>query len=206
MKIEGSYLFDFPRDAVWELLLDPHIISKTLPGCEELVTVGENEYRSTLNIQVGPIQGQFEGMVRLSDLIPPESYHLKLSGRGASGFLEGEGDLRLENENGSTRLLYKIEAQLGGRIAAIGQRLLGSSARVITRQALEQLDRQIKVHSQGSQVSNQKVGDPSQTAFATKVAKGVLDDLIPPERRLFVVGAILATGVILFFVFSRTCS
>ncbi len=206
MKIEGSYLFDLPRDAVWELLLDPHIISKTLPGCEELVTVGENEYRSTLNIQVGPIQGQFEGMVRLSDLIPPESYHLKLSGRGASGFLEGEGDLRLENENGSTRLLYKIEAQLGGRIAAIGQRLLGSSARVITRQALEQLDRQIKVHSQGSQVSNQKVGDPSQTAFATKVAKGVLDDLIPPERRLFVVGAILATGVILFFVFSRTCS
>ncbi len=206
MKIEGSYLFDLPRDAVWELLLDPHIISKTLPGCEELVTVGENEYRSTLNIQVGPIQGQFEGMVRLSDLIPPEGYHLKLSGRGASGFLEGEGDLRLENENGSTRLLYKIEAQLGGRIAAIGQRLLGSSARVITRQALEQLDRQIKVHSQGSQVSNQKVGDPSQTAFATKVAKGVLDDLIPPERRLFVVGAILATGVILFFVFSRTCS
>ncbi|MDA2931132.1 carbon monoxide dehydrogenase subunit G [Acidobacteria bacterium AH-259-O06] len=207
MKVEGRHTFDVPRDVLWKALLDPNVISKTLPGCDELIKLGENEYKGTFSIRIGPVQGKFEGKFTLSNLNPPESYHLKLSGKGVSGFLEGEGDIQLEDHNGSTSLHYEISAQVGGRMAGVGQRLMDSSARLITRQGLEQLHQQINAlyQTKDSRDLPQAVGTPPQTQFAANVAKGILADLIPRHRRLMVLGLSLAV-LLLFIIFFRACS
>lgn len=145
ITLEGSYTFNAPPVVVWEAVQDPHVLSQVLPGCERLEQVGENEYEGEINIRIGPVQGSFAGTVRLSNIQPPSSYHLEMEGQGRPGYVKGAGQLQLEaNGDGGTTLRYAGEAQLSGRIASVGQRLMDSSARSITRQGLESLDKQIQ--------------------------------------------------------------
>lgn len=144
MKLAGDYILDAPRELVWRALLDPDVLSKTLPGCEDLREVGENQYEGRLKMKVGPVQGVFEGEVQLNNLDAPNSYDLTIDGKGAPGFMNGNGTLTLTDDPGGTKLTYEIDAQVGGRIASIGQRLVESSAKVITKQGLKGLDKQIQ--------------------------------------------------------------
>jgi len=217
MKIQGEHVFDAPRDAVWEAVLDPDVLTRVLPGCEDFHEVGENEYEGVLKIKVGPVQGKFNGKVRLSDLHPPVSYHLDLDGKGAPGFVNGKGELKLADEGGKTRLHYEVDAKVGGRIASVGQRLLDSTTRVITRQALEGLEKQIAARTSPSAGSESEDGGasvptpapapaaPSQSEFAAEVAKGVVADLIPPERRPLVIGVAAAIVLAIVLLAMRGC-
>ena len=144
MKISGDYTIDAPRELVWQALLDPDVLARTLPGCEELEKVGENKYEGKLKMKIGPVQGVFEGGVELGDLDPLNGYTMKIEGKGPPGFMNGNGNLRLADDEGGTKLSYEIDAQVGGRIASIGQRLVESSAKVITKQGLKGLDKQIQ--------------------------------------------------------------
>lgn len=143
MKIEGQHTFDAPRETVWETVQDPDVLTNVLPGCEDFHPVGDNEFEGLLKIKVGPVQGKFKGTVKLTDLQPPESYKMSIKGKGAPGFVDGQGDLRLEEDGEKTILHYTVDAKVGGRIASVGQRLLDSSSKVITRQALEGLEHQV---------------------------------------------------------------
>ena len=143
MKIQGEHTFDAPRERVWRALLDPEVLTRTLPGCERLERTGENEYRGVLNVQIGPVKGQFQGTLQLADILPLEGYHMKLDGSGPSGFINGQGELRLADAPAGTTLRYDLDAQIGGRIAGLGQRLVESSAKSITRQGLEGLAREL---------------------------------------------------------------
>jgi carbon monoxide dehydrogenase subunit G len=143
MELNGNHQFKAPLTKVWDALLDPTVLSKALPGGDQLVKVGENDYKAAMNVKVGPVQGRFEGQVTLSDINELESYHMKVTGTGAPGFLNGEGTLKLsENEEG-TLLTYSGDVQIGGRIATVGQRLVDSTARSIIRQGLKALDEQL---------------------------------------------------------------
>ena len=113
MKLEGTYTFDAPREVVWQALLDPEVLGRVMPGGEALEKIGENEYKAVLKIRVGPVQGQFEGLVTLLDINPPESYRMQVSGKGGPGFMKGEGQVRLEDQGSSTLLHYSGEAQVG---------------------------------------------------------------------------------------------
>lgn len=145
VTLSGSYEFEAPQEVVWEAVQDPNVLSQVLPGCERLEETGENEYEGEIKIRVGPVQGTFQGTVRLSDIQAPTSYHIDLEGQGRPGYVKGGGDLRLEAEGDEKTVLhYSGEAQLSGRIASVGQRLMDSSARSITRQGLESLERQIQ--------------------------------------------------------------
>ena len=204
MKIEGTYVFDAPRQVVWQALLDANILAKTMPGCEQLEQMSENEYKGILRIRVGPVQGQFEGVVTLSNLEPPLGYHMQVSGQGAPGFVKGEGDVRLEEKDSSTLMHYSGTAQVGGRIASVGQRLLDSSARALTRQSLDELKTQINGLS-AAKVSVESLpqpNGPSQIQFATGAARHMLAELVPAERRPLLMGAlaILASTVLVFWV------
>ena len=204
MKIKGSHALPFPRDVVWEAILDPEVLSRTLPGCEDMAPVGDNRFRGKLKMKVGPVQGVFEGGVELLDLDPPNGYNLKMDGKGAPGFVNGKGSLRLEDQGDDGTLLhYEIDARVGGRIAAVGQRLLDSSARVLTRQGLQGLEKQLEARAAttpataadedptgGSEPSaggasasppQPEAGAeaPSQAAFAGKFAAGLARELWP---------------------------
>jgi carbon monoxide dehydrogenase subunit G len=209
---------------VWQALLDPTILARVMPGCERLDQIGENEYKGTLKIRVGPVQGQFEGVVNLSDLNAPESYRMQVDGKGAPGFMKGVGEVRLEEQNGSTVMNYAGEAQVGGRIASVGQRLLESSAKALTKQSLEGLHEQIRALTQPAVVSPQAefalideqppepqpqsqpsppspavdVPAPSQTKFALGVARHLIDDLVPPPQRpkLIAAGVVFVTSLL----------
>ena len=123
MRLEGNYRFEnAPRTLVWEMFMDPEVLAKTMPGCERLELAGENQFEGDLHIRVGPVQGKFKGTVKLEDLVAPASYALQVEGRGPAGFVNGSGTVRLEEEDGSTVMHYAGDAQVGGRIASVGQR------------------------------------------------------------------------------------
>ncbi|MEM7356220.1 MAG: carbon monoxide dehydrogenase subunit G [Acidobacteriota bacterium] len=200
MKIEGQHTFEAPRELVWKTVLDPTVLAAVLPGCEDFQEVGDNEFTGTLKIKVGPVQGKFKGNVQLSDLQEPESYQMRIKGKGAPGFVDGQGQLRLEDAGSSTVLHYSVDAKVGGRIASVGQRLLDSSSKVITRQALEGLEQQVvaQAASEAGEAAPE-VEAPSQAEFAAEVAKGVVDDLVPQERRpmLYGIGALVVLAIVL---------
>ncbi len=143
MRIQGQHHFEAPREQVWAALHDADVLASTLPGFQQLEQVSENEFAGSLAIGIGPVQGRFEGRVTLSDLSPPESYSLHMSGRGTPGFVDGKGDIRLEERHDGTLLFYDIDLNIGGRIAGVGQRLLDMTSRMLTQQALKSLGRQI---------------------------------------------------------------
>ena len=144
MNIEGTYEFDAPQELVWNMLLDPVVLAKVMPNCQALEKVGEGEYEGKMKIQVGPVQGLFQGKVTLANLNPPQSYRMQVQGKGPAGIVDGEGDVRLEAVEGKTIMHYTGEARVSGKIASIGQRLMDTSARAITKQSLENLEKQIE--------------------------------------------------------------
>lgn len=145
MEIKGTHTFSAPRDVVWDALMDPTVLAKALPGGEKLEKVDENRYKAAMQVRVGPVQGRFEGEVELTDIQPKERYRLRVSGQGTPGFVNGEGTLELQDtEDGGTLLQYAGEAQVGGRIASVGQRLLDSTARSLVRQGLQALEEQLQ--------------------------------------------------------------
>jgi carbon monoxide dehydrogenase subunit G len=206
MKIEGRRTIDAPRSVVWEALLDPEVLRKTLPGCEKLERVGEHRFEGALDIRVGPVQGKFQGTVELTDLDPENGYRLVMDGRGPAGFVKGDGAIRLEGEGVSTDLVYDVDAQVGGRIAGVGQRLLDSSSRVITRQALDGLELQLQARQAAAAGEPaEEIEAPTQGEFAAGFAKGMAEELVPPERRAPILVGVAIAVVVIALVLLYTC-
>ena len=188
MKLEGTYPFNAPRDIVWPLLQDPEILASIMPGCEKLEKVSENEFEGILKIKVGPVQGTFNGKVTITDVNEPQSYNIIIDGKGAPGFVKGQGGVNLVEEDGQTVLKYEGDAQVGGRLASVGQRLLDTSARAIVRQGLEGLDQQVQARlaPPTNGTTPQAITPPpppSQIEFASGVAKNIVEDILAEENR-----------------------
>ena len=139
VKLAGTHSFDAPKSEVWEALLDPDVLSRILPGCKRLDKTADNEFSGEISIRVGPVQGSFNGKVSLDEIDPPNGYRMEIAGQGRPGYVKGVGTLRLEGD-GPTTLHYDGDAQLSGRIASVGQRLVDSTARSLTRQGLQSLE------------------------------------------------------------------
>jgi hypothetical protein len=149
MKVEGNYTFSAPREQVWQILLDADALARMMPGCESLKRVADNEYEAVLRIRVGPVDGTYTGKIVLDDLRPPEHYRMRVNGQGNAGFMQGEGTLDLEEQNGNTLLKYRGETQVGGRVANVGQRLIGSVATRLINQGLKRLEAELGSHPLG---------------------------------------------------------
>jgi carbon monoxide dehydrogenase subunit G len=146
MKLEGDYLFDATVPEVWSALFDPVILAAVMPGCEKLDLV-DGQYVGEIKVKVGPIQGKFTGKVDLKDKDEPHSYTMVVDGRGAPGFVKATAGVKLTAEGTGTRVFYDTDAQVGGKIASVGQRLLEASARAIVAQSLEGLHTNIKLRA-----------------------------------------------------------
>ena len=198
MKVAGDYHFDASPQEVWQALLDPEVLAAIMPGCKKLEITGEHQYAGVLDMKVGPVQGQFQGKVNLENLDPPHGYDLKLSGQGAPGFVKATATVTLASSDDGTRMSYDGDAQVGGRIASVGQRLLDSSSKAIIRQSLEGLDRQVTARqaaADGEEVTAPEA--PTQAEFAREVAKEVARDLVP--RPVLIGGIVLIVLLILLF-------
>ncbi|HEX4454192.1 MAG TPA: carbon monoxide dehydrogenase subunit G [Kofleriaceae bacterium] len=146
MKLAGEYVFDAGVQEVWDALFDPAVLAAVMPGCEKLELVN-GSYLGEIKVKVGPIQGAFSGKVDLSDQVPPKSYKMIVDGRGAQGFVKATASIVLEPEGAKTKVSYDADAQVGGKIASVGQRLVETSARAIVKQSLDGLAENIKIRS-----------------------------------------------------------
>jgi hypothetical protein len=159
-----------------------------------------------MKIRIGPVQGIYTGTVNLSDLNPTEYLELHVDGRGAPGFVKGDGHLRLEAQNGQTVMHYGGDAQVGGRLASVGQRLMESSVQALIGQSLDSLNGQIVARVQGQETGEAvpPAAPPSEFAFATGVAQRMLDDMLPAEQRQTAFKGVL--GVLAVLVVLRMLS
>ncbi len=148
MKLAGSYTFDASRESVWELLMDPKVLQRIIPGCERLDEVGPDTYSADIKLGIANIRGDYTGTVKISEQKPPESYHLEGEGRGKPGFAKGSGGLELAEADGKTIMRYQADVQVGGPVAGIGQRLIEASAKSIVNQSLKALGAEFELSNQ----------------------------------------------------------
>src|SRR5882762_9132600 len=130
MTMDGEVQLPASRDVVWAKLNDPDVLKACIPGCEELEKTSDHEFRATAKMKVGPVSARFKGRVTLSDFDPPNSYKISGEGEGGvAGFAKGGATVRLQDKDGGTLLTYNVEAQIGGKLAQLGQRLINGSAK-----------------------------------------------------------------------------
>lgn len=124
MRVQGSADFMAPPERVWDLLLDPGVMQRCIPGCQKLEEVGEDTYDATLRVGIGAISGVYRGRVTIAEKLALERYSMVFEGAGTQGFVQGSGRASLHGENGATRVVYSYEVEVGGLIASVGQRAL----------------------------------------------------------------------------------
>ena len=132
MEMNGSRTVPADIDTTWRALNDPEVLKACIPGCELVERVSDNEYRLTMTARVGPVSARFTGRIVLADIVAPTSYTLSFEGQGgAAGFAKGEARVALADNNPGTRIDYQAKAQVGGKLAQIGSRLVdGAAAKV----------------------------------------------------------------------------
>src|SRR6185312_17448186 len=132
MDITGEYFIPVARTQVWAALNDTDILKASIPGCEAINRLSENEIEATVTAKIGPVKATFKGLVKLSDLDPPNAYTIGGEGKGGvAGFAKGSAKVRLTDAPGGTTLHYDADAAVGGKLAQIGTRLISSSAKKI---------------------------------------------------------------------------
>ncbi len=129
MKLSGSYQINLSKEKVWEALNDPEILKKAIPGCEEFTKNSDTEFTATATNKIGPFNASFTGDIELTDLDPPNSYKITGSGNSPVGFASGEATVKLEDNEKGTNLIYEVEANVGGKIAQVGSRLIDMTAK-----------------------------------------------------------------------------
>ncbi len=134
MKLAGTVTLPAPPEEVWSLLTDPSRLSRLLPGCERLEPDGQDRYKAAVKFGIAAISGKYAGTLEFAQKDPPRSLILKMDGKGLPGFVKGEGRIELTAKGGDTGIAYTGEAQVGGLIASVGQRMLDAAARKIVRQ------------------------------------------------------------------------
>ena len=130
MTMTGEVQLSAPRQVVWEKLNDPEVLKACIPGCEELTKSGDHQFEAVAKMKVGPVSARFKGKVTLSDLDPPNGYKISGEGEGGvAGFAKGGATVALSDKDGGTLLSYDVEAQIGGKLAQLGQRLINGAAK-----------------------------------------------------------------------------
>jgi hypothetical protein len=205
MKIEGTHVFNGPRQDVWEMFYDPNVLASALPGAQKMEMVNENEYKFDMNVRVGPVSGAFSGELQLENVVEPDSLTLKGGGKGAPGFLNGVGDVKFtEQEDGTTLMEYEGEVNIGGALASVGQRMIDSVAKSMIRTGFETLDKalaaRLSANETGAEVVDYKA--PTETEFAKEVAKDMvkMDNLSAETKMLFYIIPVVAVIVLLAFI------
>jgi hypothetical protein len=167
MDMTGQYRIPAPREQVWAALNDPETLKASLPGCQSLEKLSDREFAATVVAKVGPVQAKFNGNVTLSNLNPPESYTISGEGKGgAAGFAKGGADVRLLEEGEVTVLTYTAKADVGGKLAQLGSRLIDGTAKKMADEFFNNFSRE--------------VAGPAPAAAAPAPALEEIPEAVPP--------------------------
>ncbi len=162
MLIESEFTFDVPPDVVYEGLMDAEILAGALPGTETLDRVGEDRYEGRMEASVGPVTAaRFDVVVELRDKVPAERFDMHVDGKGKAGFVQGVANIRLEPHESGTLMKYRADLQVGGRVAGVGQRLLDSVGKSMSRQGLETVNRTLTARSTPAEVAVADAAPPA---------------------------------------------
>jgi carbon monoxide dehydrogenase subunit G len=149
VKITGAHTLNMPRQRVYDVLHDPAVLARCIPGCESLDTIADNEYAMRMKMALASVSGLFEGKVRTSEPNPPDSFRLLVEGKGKIGFMKGDGLLKLAEADGGTTVSFEGDVQVGGTIAAVGQRLIDTTAKMMIKRFFDRLASEATVSAGG---------------------------------------------------------
>src|SRR5258706_16233881 len=145
MIVEGNYPLPGTPAVIWDLLMDPDVLAKAMPGTRTLRRVAPDRYEGIMRVGIGPITAaEFELSIVLTDVRQPESYAMQIDGKGRFGFTRGLARVELVPEGTGSVMRYSADLQVGGKIAALGQRLLESVSKLLTQQGHQALDPEVK--------------------------------------------------------------
>ena len=197
--MKGSFDLTAPKQEVWDALNDAEVLKGCIPGCEEIEKTSDISFSAKVTAKVGPVKAKFTGDVTLSDLDPPNAYKISGEGKGgAAGFAKGGAHVSLkDNEKGGTTLEYVVTAQVGGKLAQIGSRLIDSTAKKMAREFFETF---------GKMVDKDENGDNNNLASSTKEKemsneKNSKENVYPTTHwTIWLVGAISVATLITFII------
>lgn len=214
MDMTGEHRIQAPRQRVWEALNDPEILKASIPGCEELVQKSPTELEAKVRAKVGPVSAKFGGAVTLADLNPPESYTISGQGSGgAAGFAKGGASVHLTEDGDATLLRYEAKAEVGGKLAQIGSRLIQGTARKMADEFFGTFSRIVAEQQAAAAPAAAIAAEASRaagpTAPATAPARPPAPTYAPvPEPRGFAqnpliwLAGIVLLLLVLFWIFS----
>ncbi len=146
MKLAGDYRFEAAVREVWDALFDPAVLAAVMPGCEKLERV-DGQFVGEIKVKIGPVSGTFAGKVDLKDIDEPRRYTMVVDGRGSAGFVKATAVVELEADGDGTKMRYHADAQVGGKLASVGERLIDASTRAIVKEALAGLHTNVKIRA-----------------------------------------------------------
>lgn len=147
MDMEGSRALAVTQQQAWDALNDPEVLKLCIPGCDKVEPTGDNQYAVGVAVKIGPVQARFNGKITLSDVVPPDSYTIAFDGQGgAAGFGKGVSQVRLspQADGPGCVLDYKVQAQVGGKIAQLGQRLIDGVAKGMAEDFFKRFDNEMQ--------------------------------------------------------------
>ena len=190
MKLSGSYQINLEKQKVWEALNNPEILKQTIPGCEEFIKNSDTQFTAKATNKIGPFNASFTGDIELVDLDPPNSYKISGSGNSPVGFASGEATVKLENYENGTKLIYEVEANVGGKIAQVGSRLIDMTAKKIA---------DIFFGNFSELISKDKNLSKEDLTISDKSSTDQIVDNKKPNQKILIYSAVILVAVILIF-------
>jgi len=204
MKVEGEHLFKGTPQQVWDLFRDTEVMAAALPGTQKMEYQGDNKYQAAMNVRVGPVAGEFSGELVISNENHPYSYTMTVEGRGKPGFMKGTGDVTLEDQGETGTLMgYTGEVLIGGKLAAVGQRLIDTVSKSIISQAFETLDQvlseRVSAESEGREAVYEEA---SESDYAAAVAKDMVGGIFSSPWMKWAIGIVIIVVIAVIMVLS----
>jgi carbon monoxide dehydrogenase subunit G len=198
MKLSDEKRINAPREEVWRALNDPEILRQSIPGCQSLEQVSDTEFTAEVQAKVGPVKAKFKGNVTLSDLNPPESYRISGEGKGgAAGFAKGGAVVTLSDDGDGTLLKYDVDADVGGKLAQIGGRLLEGTSKKLAGEFFDNFEAAIKGSQDGESPSSDTPSEPVvEEAAAPTPPPAAATTSSASSRIWLIVGVVFVLGAL----------
>lgn len=208
MEMQGSRLLAITQQQAWDALNDPEVLKLCITGCDKVEPTGEQQYAVGMALKIGPVSAKFSGKITLSDIVPPASYTISFDGQGGvAGFGKGQAQVQLKPQDGGCELAYSVQAQVGGKIAQLGQRLIDGAAKGMAEDFFKRFDDEMQRRYPAPEAAPDTV--PAAQAAAegapSAVAASAAADAAAPAAAsgvpvwVWVAGAAVLAGVLLYW-------